>query len=136
MSEAFYAKQEFDEDISCWDTSKVATFFNTGSNFGMFEQTGSFNQPIGCWDVGSATDMRYMFYGALGFNQDLSNWNVAKVTDMTDMFNGAKRFNQSLSKWDPDLGRGRCAGFAGNGAPCGPSCGLPQPLFEICSGGS
>ena len=122
MHAAFYDREDFDEDISCWDTSKVVTF--TEDQRGMFEEAKSFNQPIGCWDVGSATTMMYMFYRALDFNQDVSNWNVAKVTDMKYMFVGATSFNQNLSKWDaPNLAEDGGCGFA-NGAPCGPTCGF------------
>ncbi|MDD5077322.1 MAG: BspA family leucine-rich repeat surface protein, partial [Sphaerochaetaceae bacterium] len=42
----------------------------------------SFNQDISGWDVGNATDMSFMFYGASSFNQDISGWDVGNVTDM------------------------------------------------------
>jgi surface protein len=34
------------------------------------------------WNVGSVTNMAYMFFGASAFNQDISGWNVGSVTHM------------------------------------------------------
>ena len=97
----------------------------------MFENAEKFNQPIGCWDVGSATNMMYMFFMGKGaFNQDVSNWNVASVTNMAYMFAGdmcistCTSFNQNLSKWDaPNLAEDGGCGFADDAA-CGPTCGF------------
>ena len=38
--------------------------------------------------------MRGMFQSATAFNQDLSKWNVGTVTDMAFLFYKAKSFNQ------------------------------------------
>ena len=98
MHAAFYDREDFDEDISCWDTSKVVAFNADGASYGMFRKAESFNQPIGCWDVGSATYLSLMFYGAT-------------------------KFNQNLSKWDPNLKDSIPCNFA-DGAACGPTCGV------------
>ena len=66
MSELFYHKYSFNDDISNWDVSSVYDMR------GMF-QASSFNQDIGSWDVSSVTDMSFMFAYTIGFNQDISD---------------------------------------------------------------
>ncbi len=63
----------------------------------MFAES-SFNQPIGNWDVSNVKNMRRMFDGT-PFNQPIGNWNVGNVTDMETMFQGT-RFNQAIGDWD------------------------------------
>jgi Mycoplasma protein of unknown function, DUF285 len=45
---------EFDQDISGWDVSKVTDFSY------MFAGAESFSGALPSWNVGSATDMRFM----------------------------------------------------------------------------
>jgi surface protein len=56
----------------------------------------AFNQDIGGWNVGSVTDMAYMFYWASSFNQNIGRWNVGGVNDMYGMFYQATAFNQNI----------------------------------------
>ncbi len=66
----------------------------------MFNNAYVFNQPIGNWDVSSVNDMSYMFAGATAFNQPIGNWDVSKVTDMVMMFCNTTAFNQPIGNWD------------------------------------
>jgi surface protein len=94
----------------------------------LFMLKGTFNQPIGRWDVSDVTNMRYMFAGYNGkrpicsgltaaetegrcpegwgiissmrFNQDISKWDVSSVTNMEAMFSHAAMFNQPINDWD------------------------------------
>lgn len=63
----------------------------------MFAES-SFNQPIGDWDVSKVKNMRRMFDGT-PFNQPIGNWNVGNVTDMEKMFQNT-RFNQAIGNWN------------------------------------
>ena len=74
--------------------SHVTSFNNT------FRKALQFNQPLGSWDVSSATNMSRMFFRAQAFNQDLSAWDVSAVDRMNTMFKRAFVFNQDLSSWD------------------------------------
>ena len=84
----------FDQDLSEWDVSHVA------SMRWMFANTKKFNQDLSKWDVSHVTNMNSMFFSAESFNQDLSKWDVTRVTEMTEMFSQASSFNQDLSEWD------------------------------------
>ena len=93
MSNLFYRKTAFNQDISNWDVSNVN---NMNS---MFQDAESFNQTIDIWDVSKVTQMKSMFERAKSFNQDIGAWDVSNVNDMTDMFSSASSFNQDLSSW-------------------------------------
>ena len=58
----------------------------------MFSLNGTFNQPIGDWDVSSVTVMNGMFYNATSFNQDLSSWDVSSISECDG-------FNVSTPQW-------------------------------------
>ena len=70
----------------------------------MFEDTSSFNQPIGGWDVSHVTDMTGMFWGATSFNQPIGGWNVTQVADMSIMFNNVTlsqpNYDALLTGWN------------------------------------
>jgi surface protein len=66
----------------------------------MFVNAFAFNSDISNWDVGSVTNMSYMFRGPYSFNSDISNWNVNNVTDMSKMFFDASAFNSDISNWN------------------------------------
>jgi len=104
MDEVFSGWPKFNGDISNWDTSRVE------SMYGMFKSSKyvgshymgdtSFNQDISKWDVSNVKNMSEMFLGATSFNQDISNWDVSNVENMDYMFSGATSFNQDISKWN------------------------------------
>ena len=104
MEEVFTGWPKFNQDISNWDTSKVE------SMHGMFKSSKyqgsyymgptSFNQDISKWDVSNVKNMSEIFLGATSFNQDISKWDVSNVVNMNYMFSGATSFNQNISKWD------------------------------------
>ena len=119
MSGAFELAENFNHDISDWDTSEVtnmAAMFRFADSFNqdisgwdtasvtdmsmMFESAGSFNQDIGGWDTGSVTDMSGMFNSAGSFNQDLNNWTTDNVTNMASMFTSASSFDGDISEWN------------------------------------
>ena len=62
MQELF-AFQDFNEDISRWDTSNVTTMLM------MFNQASSFNQPVEGWNTANVTNMDGMFENASSFTQ-------------------------------------------------------------------
>ena len=117
MSSLFANKEEFNQDISSWDVSKVtrmgSMFYETSFNQdisgwdvssvndmgGMFLVT-PFNQDISKWDVSSVTNMAFMFSSAISFNQDIGNWDVGKVESLFGVFAGAFFFNQDIGSWD------------------------------------
>ena len=119
MSELFYNKTSFNDNISNWDVSNVtnmyktfdgATIFNGDirswdvsnvTNFyKLFHNGKSFNQDISNWDLSGANSTTSMFLGATSFNQDISGWNLSSVTQTHYMFNGATSFNRDISGWD------------------------------------
>jgi surface protein len=119
-----FARSDFNQDISGWDTANIVDMTT------MFDGNKFFNQSIGSWDTSKVTAMEGMFYCDYGagyvcaFNQPIDNWNVSSVinfvmmfdsssfnqpigswdtssvTDMANMFNGALDFNQDISGWD------------------------------------
>ncbi len=84
-------------NMNGWDVSNVT---DMGWMFCIWAGKGTFNQPIGAWNVSSATNMHGMFRGEYSFNQPISNWNVSSVTDMNCMFQDARSFNQPIDNWD------------------------------------
>ena len=97
MSQLFYRKYWFNDDISKWDVSNVKDMS------GMFHaykwDPSIFNQDISGWDVSNVEDMQLMFYNAVEFNCDLSRWDVKNVVSMRFMFAGAKKFDGNISTW-------------------------------------
>ena len=110
--------ENFNGDISKWNTSNVTNMFSMfdgATKFNqpldkwnvskvknmdyMFSDAHSFNQPLDKWDVSNVTDMSYIFEEAKKFNQPLNNWNISKVTSMSSMFKKAISFNQPLNNW-------------------------------------
>jgi surface protein len=86
--------QQFNEDISGWETSQVTSMSN------MFRTALNFNQDISGWDTSQVTDMSSMFATARDFNQDISGWDTSQVTSLYGMFSYAYNFNQDISGWD------------------------------------
>jgi surface protein len=85
-------------NLNSWDTSKVTSM---GS---MFQNSVSFNQPIGDWNTSLVTIMQSMFQTASLFNQPLTTdgnkWNVSNVTTFFNMFSSATTFNQYIGNWN------------------------------------
>lgn len=52
------------------------------------------------WDVSSVTRMDRMFDGVVEFNENIGYWETNHVTSMEKMFRNARSFNQDISKWD------------------------------------
>lgn len=92
-SNMFLGADQFNQDISMWDTSNVTNMS------GMFDNAETFNQDISGWDVSNVTNMMFMFRYAHKFNQPIGSWNVQNATNMKSMFESAPVFNQDLSKW-------------------------------------
>jgi len=86
--------ENFCEDISLWDVSRVTDISSA------FRNASNFNDDVSRWNVARVTNMKFTFSGAANFNQELSSWNVEKVTDMSSMFLGAVRFNRDISAWN------------------------------------
>jgi surface protein len=68
MKYMFAYNQQFNQDISAWDVSRVRDM-NV-----MFQGAHKFNQDLSAWDVSSVTMMRQMFRHATLFNQNLCSW--------------------------------------------------------------
>ena len=96
MSGMFRSTRAFNGDISRWKTSSVTDMSR------MFQLSKCFNGDISRWDTENVTDMSGMFQEAVRFNGDISSWETGKVTDMSFMFNNAHRFNSDLSEWQTD----------------------------------
>ncbi len=98
MSQAFYGRNTFNEDISAWDTSNVT---NMSVMFSTSDAVGTdFNQDISGWDVSNVTSMSGMFSKANNFNQPIGNWTTTSLTQVIQMFFNSDVFNQDLSNWD------------------------------------
>ena len=94
MSQLFYDKNIFNDDISKWDTSQVTTMY------GMFYMASAFNQAVGSWDTSKVTDMYRMFTYASAFNQAVGSWNTGQVQSMASVFYKASSFNQAVGSWN------------------------------------
>jgi surface protein len=87
-----------------WNTEKVINFVN------MFSHS-TFNQPIGNWDMISASSTSQMFLLNPLFNQDINTsiqtlgtrtynaWYTPNLTNINSMFYYSSGFDQSLDKW-------------------------------------
>ncbi len=96
LSAAFTRADNFNADISNWNTANVTNMSN------MFNGAAKFNQNIGNWNTGKVTDMQSMFYKARQFNQDLNQWDVQHVKNMKGMFLSAFNFNGLIGSWQVD----------------------------------
>ena len=83
MSNLFYNKSFFNDDISQWDVSNVTNMYAT------FRNASAFNGDISQWNVSAVIDMSYMFYNATAFSKDIRGWSVSASTVRTNMFMGA-----------------------------------------------
>lgn len=90
MDLVFHGEDDFNDDISGWDTSNVVTMSL------MFCRARSFNQDISAWDTSNVDHMDNMFSQAWSFDQDLSKWNIRSVQSMDYMFWDASSFTYDV----------------------------------------
>lgn len=86
-----------------WNTSNVINFEATfGGDWDIAGSKIKDITPLENWDVSSATNMSYLFFGQEIENlKALENWNVNSVTDMSYMFYGLEIENlKALENWD------------------------------------
>ena len=103
MNSLFSYKEDFNEDISNWDTGRVKSMSE------MFKRCEKFNQPIGHWDLSKVTATMEMFYGAKAFNQPIGDWDTEILDNFSNMFEGAESFNQPIENWNMS----RCGNMLG-----------------------
>ncbi|WP_434328863.1 BspA family leucine-rich repeat surface protein [Mycoplasma capricolum subsp. capricolum] len=84
----FWDAEEFNQDISMWDTSNLETIDQ------MFVGAKKFNQDISKWNVSNVRIMDSTFSETEEFDQDLSDWDVSNVVSMLQMFSKSK-FNNN-----------------------------------------
>ena len=93
MRELFMGLNDFNEDLSRWDTGSSTDMG------GMFWEASSFNSDLSGWNVAAVTDMGFMFSEASSFKSELQHWNTSNVKTMQCMFSNASSFNSDLSAW-------------------------------------
>ena len=64
----------------------------------LFMNWETFDQPIG-WDTSNVKSMNRMFFGARAFNHPIGQWDTRNVENTTAMFFGARSFNQAIGNW-------------------------------------
>ena len=81
MTNLFYNKSQFNDNIEDWNTSNVTDMFCT------FHSAKSFNQSLNNWNINNVTNMYAMFYNANSFNKDnCKDWDLTNVKDKRVMF--------------------------------------------------
>lgn len=95
MKNLFAHLEEFNGDISEWNTSKVTTMT------GMFAYCHNFDGNLSKWDVHNVKDMSNMFSvcGFTGENGDINKWDVSNVEKMNSMFS-ISPYHGDLSNWN------------------------------------
>ncbi|WP_261904594.1 BspA family leucine-rich repeat surface protein [Vibrio fortis] len=92
MSYLFTEHENFNQDISGWDTSNVI------SMEGMFMQPmalpSTFNHDLSGWDTSSVQNFSYMFLTHVDYQHDLSGWDTSSANNWQDFI------SLSLSKMD------------------------------------
>lgn len=107
VQKMFFGAASFNQTVEYWDTSNVEDMDS------MFENAVSFDQKIETWDTSNVRNMRSLFAGATGFNQPINGWDTGKVKDMNSMFGGAILFNQPINSWVTSNVRDMDSIFAG-----------------------
>jgi len=79
------------------DLTRVCTSLVTDMS-NLFSEK-DFNQPIGNWDVSSATDMNYMFHDNTVFNQSLKFWCVTKISTPPVYFSTSSLLPGNMPVW-------------------------------------
>ena len=83
--------------IGTWDVSNITNFTRL-----LWLTYFRFDQNIGYWRTGNATNMSIMFYGSNfnnGGSDSIKNWDTSKVINLSYMF-GLCPFNQPIGNWD------------------------------------
>ncbi|GAA4449514.1 hypothetical protein GCM10023092_03860 [Rurimicrobium arvi] len=127
----FYSNTVFDQDISCWNVSKVTNFY------WMFYGASSYTNggvSLSSWRPVSATEMGYMF-GGTKYNKPL-DWcdtTLSRVTSLQGMFSGAYLFDQDISCWSVDNVTNFGSMFAGasNYTNAGVSLSVWRPVSAL-----
>ena len=104
----------FNQDISKWDTSKVATMKEMFRASWPDARSGpmAFNQDISKWYTSRVVDFFAMFYHATSFAQDISGWNLNSAGSgwyypsnaFSIMFEGATAFQAKFECNDANSG--------------------------------
>jgi len=94
MYRTFYDSKVFNGDISAWDTSSVTWMDTT------FADTAAFDSDLSAWDVSSVVSMVRTFWHSHKFNGNISTWDTSSVKDMSGTFSNTAAFNINLSSWD------------------------------------
>jgi surface protein len=96
--------------IGTWDVSRLTNFsrvFDPDRSAVLEpfrflpENTSTFNEDLGDWDVSNAVTMRGMFACAVNFRgYGLENWDVGRVQDFSYMMARAQAFEADVSAWN------------------------------------
>jgi len=63
----------------------------------MFYLASAFNGGVSNWNIGVATNLNDVFYGATSFQgTGITSWNVASALTMSGMFYNAQSFNTGI----------------------------------------
>ena len=90
----FSYHEDFNQNLSWWDTSSVTNMSNT------FRGAKVFDQDISSWDTSSVTNMDRMFNDSKVFNQDISTWCVPLIESRPNNFS----YNATAA-WKDDYAR-------------------------------
>jgi hypothetical protein len=85
--------------IGKWDVSRVDDFsrlFDARRN----PQAALFQDDLSGWDTRRASNMSFMFRGAVVFNGNVSAFDTKSVVSADSMFDGALSFDQDVSDWN------------------------------------
>ena len=88
-----FMMEDFNENISQWDTGNVT------SMWGMFYGCSSFNQPVEGLNTANVTNMKWMFFGCSSYNQPVEGLNTANVTTMKWMFDNCPSVRAGPPSW-------------------------------------
>jgi surface protein len=101
MSAMFQNASAFNQNIGNWNVSKVTTFVQMFQGSG-FNNGGS--PDINNWAInttlGTNVNMSSMFSTTGSFNQPIGNWNVSKVTNFSNFMFGKTNLNFSSTNLD------------------------------------
>jgi len=89
-------RQNFNTNISNWDTSSVTDLTGT-----FYHATSFTGDGVANWDTSRVRIMIRTFMGATSFTGDgVSNWDTTSVILLIETFRGSTSFNANLSNWN------------------------------------